>query len=180
MPVTRECPFCKMEIRPDASVCPHCQRESDSWKLNDEHWWAKGEAGGWIDKGSNAAAAPVTATQTNPTAVGCLVIVVIVVAIAVYGAMTGSGSDGTFSVVSEDFTAIDEANLAVFVELKNTGDEPAEAECTIAANDSSGQVGFDIFSWDGDVDPGETFTGRANVRIEDEGAFRVVGVDIDC
>ena len=26
---TRECPFCKSEIRADASVCPHCQRESE-------------------------------------------------------------------------------------------------------------------------------------------------------
>jgi hypothetical protein len=39
MTVTRECPHCKSAIRPDASVCPHCQRESEPWTLKDGYWW---------------------------------------------------------------------------------------------------------------------------------------------
>jgi Superinfection immunity protein len=38
---TRECPFCKEEMRRDASVCPHCRRESAAWKLNDGVWWTQ-------------------------------------------------------------------------------------------------------------------------------------------
>lgn len=39
MQVTRECPHCKSQIRPDASVCPHCQRESEAWTLSEDRWW---------------------------------------------------------------------------------------------------------------------------------------------
>lgn len=45
---TRECPSCKSQIRPDASVCPHCQRESEPWTKNDDVWWMKGETGEWV------------------------------------------------------------------------------------------------------------------------------------
>lgn len=47
MAVTRECPHCKSAIRPDASVCPHCQRESAPWKLHNNIWW-RDEAGSWF------------------------------------------------------------------------------------------------------------------------------------
>lgn len=42
---TRECPHCKSLIRRDASVCPHCQRESEPWRLHDGHWWVKRDDG---------------------------------------------------------------------------------------------------------------------------------------
>lgn len=35
----RECPHCKESMRRDASVCPHCQRESQAWKLHEGRWW---------------------------------------------------------------------------------------------------------------------------------------------
>lgn len=44
---TRECPFCRSNIRADASVCPHCRRESDPWEMRDGRWWAKGDDGEW-------------------------------------------------------------------------------------------------------------------------------------
>jgi hypothetical protein len=47
MKVLRECPFCKMQIRPDASVCPHCQRESEPWTLKENLWW-RHEGGEWL------------------------------------------------------------------------------------------------------------------------------------
>lgn len=31
--IRRECPFCKEQIRKDANVCPHCQRESEPQPL---------------------------------------------------------------------------------------------------------------------------------------------------
>lgn len=46
MKVTRECPHCKSAIRPDASVCPHCQRESPPWTLHVGEWWRR-EPDGW-------------------------------------------------------------------------------------------------------------------------------------
>ena len=39
--LSRECPFCKEAMRRDASVCPHCQRDSEPWKFHEGHWWDK-------------------------------------------------------------------------------------------------------------------------------------------
>jgi hypothetical protein len=41
----RECPHCKESMRRDASVCPHCQRESVAWQLHQGHWWFRQEDG---------------------------------------------------------------------------------------------------------------------------------------
>jgi hypothetical protein len=50
MSVTRECAHCKSQIRPDASVCPHCQRESAAWTLKENLWWRKeGDSWMWLD-----------------------------------------------------------------------------------------------------------------------------------
>ena len=42
---TRECPHCKENMRRDASVCPHCQRDSDPWIFHDGYWWVKRDSG---------------------------------------------------------------------------------------------------------------------------------------
>jgi hypothetical protein len=42
---TRECPHCKERMRRDASVCPHCQRDSDPWTFHDGFWWVKRDSG---------------------------------------------------------------------------------------------------------------------------------------
>jgi RNA polymerase subunit RPABC4/transcription elongation factor Spt4 len=39
----RECPHCKEAMRRDASVCPHCRRDSDAWRY-------------WVVAGRNSAA----------------------------------------------------------------------------------------------------------------------------
>jgi hypothetical protein len=36
----RECPFCKEEMRRDASVCPHCRYEVEPLVLRDGRWYA--------------------------------------------------------------------------------------------------------------------------------------------
>ena len=36
----RECPHCKEAMRRDASVCPHCRRDSDAWRYWEGHWWS--------------------------------------------------------------------------------------------------------------------------------------------
>ena len=42
---TRECPFCKEEMRRDASVCRHCGRDSEAWIYEGGQWRARsGEA----------------------------------------------------------------------------------------------------------------------------------------
>lgn len=38
---TRECPHCKEAMKRDASVCPHCQRDSQPWKWENGYWWAR-------------------------------------------------------------------------------------------------------------------------------------------
>jgi hypothetical protein len=51
----RECPFCKENMRRDASVCPHCRHESKPWLFHQEKWWVKGEDGGdyWLNEQTN-------------------------------------------------------------------------------------------------------------------------------
>jgi hypothetical protein len=37
--VHRECPHCEQQMRRDASVCPHCQRDSPPWSKEGDRWW---------------------------------------------------------------------------------------------------------------------------------------------
>jgi hypothetical protein len=43
--VVRECPSCKEPMRRDASVCPHCRRESPAWEYRDGKWWTSDASG---------------------------------------------------------------------------------------------------------------------------------------
>lgn len=92
-----------------------------------------------------------------------------------------SGEDVSFSGELVDFNVIDEANLQVVIAFTNEGDEPAKGECTVEAHDSSRVVGYDILSTTENVSPGQTEEYHGAIRIEDEGAFRVVDVTVtDC
>lgn len=42
---TRECPHCKERMKVDASVCPHCHRESPPWVWRDGSWFVTNENG---------------------------------------------------------------------------------------------------------------------------------------
>ena len=44
----RECPHCREQMRRDASVCPHCQRDSQAWTQNEGYWWRPAEDGSWL------------------------------------------------------------------------------------------------------------------------------------
>ena len=44
----RECPSCKEWMRRDASVCPHCRRDSVAWTWHEGTWWFKNPAGEWF------------------------------------------------------------------------------------------------------------------------------------
>jgi hypothetical protein len=44
---SRECPHCREKMRGDASVCPHCQRESEPWLHQDGNWFRRDPAGDW-------------------------------------------------------------------------------------------------------------------------------------
>ena len=44
----RECPDCKEDMRRDASVCPHCRRESQAWTQNEGFWWKPADDGTWL------------------------------------------------------------------------------------------------------------------------------------
>lgn len=98
-----------------------------------------------------------------------------------FGGDSSSGTDVPFSGSIVDFRPIDEANLEVTLELTNEGDSPAKGGCTVRAKDASGTVGFDFFSSRERIQPGESYRAAANIRIEDEGAFRVQRVTAsDC
>jgi hypothetical protein len=49
----RECPYCKEPMRRDASVCPHCRRESPASVMHEGRWRTKDENGSdvWLDEG---------------------------------------------------------------------------------------------------------------------------------
>ncbi|MEA2435188.1 MAG: hypothetical protein QOG54_2645 [Actinomycetota bacterium] len=49
---TRDCPFCKEQMRRDASVCPHCRHASPAWTFHEGRWWFKGTDGSayWLDE----------------------------------------------------------------------------------------------------------------------------------
>jgi Superinfection immunity protein len=67
---TRECPYCKEAMRRDASVCPHCHRESPAWTLREGHWWSNVD-GVWyrLDEASNSwVRSEVDSTEAKPTA----------------------------------------------------------------------------------------------------------------
>ena len=42
---TRECPHCKSQMRRDASVCPHCRRDSEPWTFHQGFWWVERPSG---------------------------------------------------------------------------------------------------------------------------------------
>lgn len=50
--VVRECPHCKEPMRRDASICPHCRRESRAWTYRDGRWWTVDPEGTdvWYDE----------------------------------------------------------------------------------------------------------------------------------
>lgn len=52
--ITRECPYCKSRIPPDALVCRHCQRESDPWHrvANAWVWVNEQDQELWLDPGA--------------------------------------------------------------------------------------------------------------------------------
>jgi hypothetical protein len=70
-PAYRECPHCKEPMRRDASVCPHCQRDSEAWTLNDGAWWVKRD-GAWIrydeETGNWKPVTPITTVEAPETA----------------------------------------------------------------------------------------------------------------
>lgn len=53
--IVRECPHCKEAMRRDASVCPHCRRESAPWEYREGRWWTKTATGEdtWYDEVAN-------------------------------------------------------------------------------------------------------------------------------
>jgi hypothetical protein len=46
--VVRQCPWCKEAMKRDASVCPHCQRESSPWTFHEGRWWSTDTQGEWV------------------------------------------------------------------------------------------------------------------------------------
>ena len=52
---SRECPFCREAMKAEASVCPHCQRDSDPWRFHEGRWWiSRGGEWLWYDQRSRS------------------------------------------------------------------------------------------------------------------------------
>jgi hypothetical protein len=60
----RECPHCKEQMRRDASVCPHCQRDSDPWSKDGDRWWQlqDGERRYWDEQTQQWTKLPIART----------------------------------------------------------------------------------------------------------------------
>jgi hypothetical protein len=64
----RECPYCKKQIRRDASVCPYCQRESEAWNYHGGFWWVW-RNGRWMylnERSNKWEATPTQPTSESP------------------------------------------------------------------------------------------------------------------
>jgi len=47
----RQCPHCQEAMRRDASVCPHCRRESPAWNFQNGLWWTNAQGDWyWLDE----------------------------------------------------------------------------------------------------------------------------------
>jgi hypothetical protein len=48
----RTCPYCREAMQRDASVCPHCRRESQAWTYEEGRWWTTDPSGArvWLDE----------------------------------------------------------------------------------------------------------------------------------
>jgi predicted amidophosphoribosyltransferase len=64
----RECPHCREWMKRNASVCPHCQRESKAWFQHEGRWWVKGDDGQdyWFNERANQWVVFARATAPAP------------------------------------------------------------------------------------------------------------------
>lgn len=85
-----------------------------------------------------------------------------------------------FKAKALNYSVVNPATLNVVMEVRNTGDGPGSASCTVDASDASGAYsGFDIFEI-GEIKPGKVSRGNGNLTIENEGAVFVTEVNIEC
>jgi hypothetical protein len=68
----RECPHCKEGMRRDASVCPHCRRDSDPWQYWEGRWWATDARGHhvWHDERLGTWRPPAELAHRGPSSAG--------------------------------------------------------------------------------------------------------------
>lgn len=99
------------------------------------------------------------------------------------GASSGasSGSSSTFDAEVVGYQPANPASIAFTARVENTGDESAAPSCTVSFDDGSGAYhGFDVFSLEDELAPGEDTIFRGTVVIEDQGAGYVDRAEIDC
>lgn len=79
------------------------------------------------------------------------------------------------------YEAVDAKHLEVTISITNNGSEAAPGQCTVEAHNRFGDFGFDIFSTEEDIAPGESATGSGFITIQNEGAESVDEVEVkDC
>lgn len=115
--------------------------------------------------------------------VGAGVVIVVLIAIAAGGGNQDSGSDSASSSFSGRVLGYEPRNpaaLAIELEVTNTGSATDRWECTVRAQDDSlTYKGFDIFSTDTPLAPGNSYTGVGTITITNEGAAYVTKAWVD-
>ena len=114
--------------------------------------------------------------------IGCATFLVFALTIGViYAVTSGGGSSGSFKATVENYAEIDPGDLAVTVQVTNTGKTAATPTCTVNAGDASGAYsGFDEETLTRPVQPGQTVTYVDNVTITGNGAQYVTQAGVSC
>jgi hypothetical protein len=115
-----------------------------------------------------------------------LALAVTAVAIIVIGTVIGAvfhvGSGGTtYRAVVEHTAVINPADLAVTIQVTNTGRNAGSPDCTVQASDASdAYTGINEGTLSGKVQPGQTVTSVMNLIITHQGAQYVTSATVSC
>src|SRR5579872_67569 len=122
------------------------------------------------------------AQQPRPPAVNVLGLIIGVgLGLFIWHIATTGGPGTTFRARVEHYTVINPADLAVVVQVTNTGTRAAKPACTVTAQDASGAYsGFDSGTLTDPVPPGQTVTYVDNLVITGQGAGFVTQADAKC
>lgn len=112
---------------------------------------------------------------------GCLAVIAAAAVAGIAISVATSGGGTTWKAHVENSVVINPADLAVAVQVTNTGSTAGTPTCTVTAQDPSDAYGgFDEGTLTSPVQPGATTTYVDNVTISGQGARYVTQVSVTC
>lgn len=109
-------------------------------------------------------------------------IIAVALIVAVSAALSGGGgASASWKARVTNYVVINPADLAVTVQVTDTGKAAGTPTCTVQASDAAyAYTGFDEGTLDRPVQPGATTTYVDNVTITHQGAQYVTQVTVSC